>query len=155
MSAQRGEANRRISPADVVDVFVYVIVLNIAAEYWPAVIAESFTASLVTAVVLKVVLEVVVLLKGWLKDRFRTATTRAGSLLALLLLWAVLVGSKVVVLKLEALLFGDYVSLGGFVSVTALIVVMLLARSGIRRLLTTRQPPAAGEPTSPIDRSVV
>ena len=47
----------------------------------------------------------------------------------------VLAGSKFVVLTLEDLIFGDAVTLGGFFSVTALIVVLLLARSGVRRLL--------------------
>ena len=40
------EAERRgrwISPADVVDVFVYVVVLNLAVEYVPQVITETFT----------------------------------------------------------------------------------------------------------------
>lgn len=37
-------------------------------------------------------------------------------------------------LKLEDLLFGDAVSLGGFISVTPLIVVLLVSRAGVRRL---------------------
>jgi len=46
----------------------------------------------------------------------------------------VAVGSKFVVLKLEDLLFGDAVSLGGFFSVTLLIVVLLVSRAGVRLL---------------------
>ena len=49
--------------ADVVDVFVYVVVLNLFVEYLPAVISETFTLSLLTAVLLKAVLEVVVAVK--------------------------------------------------------------------------------------------
>ena len=41
--------------ADVVDVFVYVVVLNLFIEYFPAVISESFTLSLLTAVLLLIV----------------------------------------------------------------------------------------------------
>lgn len=41
----------------------------------------------------------------------------------------------VVVLALEDLLFGEAVSLGGFFSVTGLIVVLLLARAAVRWLL--------------------
>lgn len=126
---------RHASPADVVDVFVYVLVLNLAAEYFPAVIAESFTMSLVSAVVLKLVLEIVIAIKNRLKSRFRTASTMVGKVVSGLLLWGTLVGSKFVVLELEALLFGEHISLGGFVSVTVLIIVMLLARAGVRRLL--------------------
>ena len=51
------------------------------------------------------------------------------------MLWVVAAGSKIVVLELVNLVFGDAVSLGGFVSVTLLVVALLLARAGVRRLL--------------------
>ena len=50
-----GAADRlqpRIAAA-VVDVFVYVVVLNLFVEYLPQVISETFTLSLLTAVLLK------------------------------------------------------------------------------------------------------
>jgi hypothetical protein len=55
-------ASIRARPADIIDVFVYVVVLNLAIEYLPAVISEGFTLSLLTAVLLKLALEVVLLL---------------------------------------------------------------------------------------------
>ena len=36
----------RARPADIIDVFVYVVVLNLAIEYVPSVISEGFTLSL-------------------------------------------------------------------------------------------------------------
>jgi hypothetical protein len=125
---------RRFAP-DVVDVFVYVVVLNLAVEYIPAVLSESFTITLLTAVLLKAVLELVVMVKNRAKGRFRRAGSPAGKISAGLVLWAVLVGSKFVVLEVTALVFGDRVSLGGFFPVTALILVLLLARAAVRRLL--------------------
>ena len=44
-------------------------------------------------------------------------------------------GSKFLVLEAVALVFGSRVSLGGFFSVTALILTLLLCRAGVRRLL--------------------
>lgn len=129
-----------LAPADVVDVFVYVVVLNLAVEYLPAVLTETFTLSLLTAVVLKAVLEVVVRLKDKAKGRFKAAASVGGKVLAGGLLWALLVGSKFVVLELVALLFADQVKLGGFFAVTALIIVLLLCRTGVRRLLAAGAP---------------
>ena len=54
----------RARSADIIDVFVYVVVLNLAVEYVPSVISEGFTLSLLTAVLLKVALEVVMLPQG-------------------------------------------------------------------------------------------
>ncbi|HSK33449.1 MAG TPA: hypothetical protein VK903_08195 [Propionicimonas sp.] len=126
---------RWLTPADIVDVFVYVVVLNLAVEYLPIVISETFTVSLLTAILLKGVLEVVVALKNRVKARFRAATTPVGKGFSALLLWLLLVSSKFVVLELVAWMFGDRVSLGGFFSVTGLILVLMLARAGVRRLL--------------------
>jgi hypothetical protein len=125
----------RPHPADVVDVFVYVVVLNLAVEYVPSVISEGFTLSLLTAVMLKVVLEVVVVLKGRILARLRTADSTPAKAAIALGFWGLAAGSKLAVLKLEDLLFGHAVSLGGFVSVTLLVVVLLVCRSGVRRLL--------------------
>lgn len=127
---------RGMGPADVVDVFVYVVVLNLAAEYFPLVITETFTLSLLAAVLLKVVLEVVVRLKNRVKTSFRAASTFVGRALSGLLLWLVLVASKFVVLELVSLAFAGRVQLGGFFAVTGLILALLLARAGVRRLLT-------------------
>ena len=121
--------------AGAVDVLAYVVVLNLAVEYVPRVITETFTLSLLTAVLLKAVLEVVLVVKDRLKDRFRRAEGMTGRAVSAVLLWLVLVGSKFVVLTCVDVVFGDRVSLGGFVSVTLLIVGLLLARAAVRRLL--------------------
>ena len=68
----------RARPADVIDLFVYVVVLNLAIEYVPSVISEGFTLSLLTAVLLKVALEMVIVLKARVLDRLRAATSRRG-----------------------------------------------------------------------------
>jgi hypothetical protein len=136
----------RPAPADVVDVFVYVVVLNLAIEYVPSVISETFTLSLLTAVLLKVVLEVVVAVKGRAKARYTASQSTPGKVAALLLLWLVLVGSKFLVLEMVSLVFDEYVSLGGFWAVTGLIVALLLSRAGVRRLLAS---PDAGSPGHP------
>lgn len=133
----RGPVRRwlRARPADVIDVFVYVVVLNLAIEHLPAVISEGFTLSLLTALLLKVALEVVLALKSRIVGRLRAAATRRGRAVAALALWVVAAGSKVVVLELVDVVFGDAVSLGGFVSVTLLVVALLASRAGVRRLL--------------------
>lgn len=118
-----------------VDVFVYVVVLNLAVQFVPEVVSETFTLSLLTAVLLKVVLEIVLLVKDRLKARVHAATTAGGKVGAGLVLWLVLVSSKVAVLELVGLVFGDRVALGGFWAVTGLIVVLMLSRLGVRALL--------------------
>jgi hypothetical protein len=125
----------RARQADVIDVFVYVVVLNLAIEYVPSVISEGFTLSLLTAVLLKAALELVILVKGQILTRLRAATSGRAKLAAAVSLWAVAAGSKLVVLELVDLVFGDAVSLGGFFSVTLLVLVLLASRNAVRSVL--------------------
>ena len=89
---------------------MYVVVLNLAIEYVPSVISESFTLSLLTAALLKIALEVVILLKSQILTRFRAAETRRAKLAAAVSLWVVAAGSK-------------------------LVVALLVSRAAVRRLL--------------------
>ena len=132
------DAGDQVEPhaaAAIVDVFVYVVVLNLFIEYLPQVLSETFTLSLLTAVLLKGVLEIVVAVKNRVKERFRAASTPTGKAVAGVMLWLVLFGSKFLVLEAVHLVFGHRVSLGGFFSVTLLILVLLLSRAAVRRLL--------------------
>jgi hypothetical protein len=131
----------RARRADVVDVFVYVVVLNLTVEYFPSVISEAFTVSLLTAVLLKLALELVLLIKGGLFVWLRAGRTPAGKVVGVLALWALAAGSKLVILWVVDLVFGDSVSLGGFVTVTLLVLALLVARRTVRWLL--------GEPPEP------
>lgn len=126
-------------PADIVDVFVYVVVLNLAVEYVPQVISEGFTLTLLTAVLLKLALEGVFLAKNAVLARLRAATTRRAKVLAGVTLWVIAVGSKFVVLELVALIFGDAVSLGGFIPVSLLVLALVASRAGVRKLLALGQ----------------
>lgn len=98
----RGPVRRwlRARPADVIDLFVYVIVLK-------------------TKVI----------------TRLHGATTHRAKIAAGLSLWVVAAGSKLVVLALVDLVFGQSVSLGGFIPVTLLVMALLLSRAAVRRLL--------------------
>ena len=129
---------RRSAVLWMVDVAVYLATLNLVEALAPQVITETFAASVVTAVLLKCVLEVVVALKDRLKGRLRSASSVLGRVTAAVGLWLLLVGSKFLVLELVDLVFGDRVSLGGFWLVTGLILVLMLARATVRLLVDRR-----------------
>ena len=126
--------------AAVVDVFVYVVVLNLFVEYLPVVISETFTLSLLTAVLLKGVLEVVVARQEAGGDEVppgRHADRQGGGrdpgLGGPVRQQVPRPGGRRARLR-------PRVSLGGFFSVTALIVILMLSRAGVRRLLEAADP---------------
>ena len=135
---------RHRSP-DVVDVFVYIVVLNLAIEYVPSVISESFTLSILTAILLKLALEIVLAAKGLILTRLKGASLPRQKAAWAVVLWVLAAGSKVLVLEIVALVFGDSVSLGGFLPVTGLVICLMLARAGVRWLLYDSSRPPASE----------
>lgn len=136
-SARGGRPGRwvRSHPEDVVDLLVYVVVINLAVEYVPSIISEGFTVSLVTAALLKVALELVILVKNKILGWLRAATSRRVKAVAALSVWAVAAGSKLAILELMDLVLGDAVSLGGFFHVTFLVMALLASRAAVRRVL--------------------
>ena len=121
--------------SDVVDVFVYIVVLNLAIEYVPSVISESFSLSILTAILLKIALEIVLVGKNFVMTRLKGASLARQRALWAAALWILAAGSKILVLEVVALVFGDRVSLGGFIPVTGLVICLMLARAGVRWLL--------------------
>jgi hypothetical protein len=141
VSRRGGQLNQRLA-ADLIDVFVYVVVLDLFVEFFPGVISETFILSLLTAVLLKIVLELVLVIERRVRERLKQASTPVGKIAAASLLWGVLIGSKFAVLEIIDGLFGDRVSLGGFFSVALLILALVFARLGVRRLLRIAAPQA-------------
>lgn len=125
----------RLRAVDLVDVFVYLIVLCTFVQLFPDVISESFLVSLATAVLLKIALEGVIWAKNRVVRRIRGAHTRARKVAAALVLPVLGAGSKALILWLTDVLFGDAVYLGGFWSVTLLVITLMIARSLVRRVL--------------------
>lgn len=130
----------RLRAVDVVDVFVYLVVLGLFTQFLPNVITESFIVSLLTAVLFKLALEVIAMLKTRILDRVRASRTAARKTLNAALLLVLGAGSKFVILWLTDLVFGDAVQLGGFFLVTLLILVLMAARLGIRLLIDRTWP---------------
>lgn len=130
----------RIRPIDLVDVLVYLVVLGAFSQLFPAVISETFLLALLTAILLKIVLEIVVWVKTQALARIRSEGAVTSRVIGVVVLVLVLPGSKFLVLELVDLVFGDAVQLGGFFLVTLLIVVLMLSRGGVRRLLASSEP---------------
>ncbi len=125
----------RIDPRHLVDVFVYVVILNLAFQFVPDMIAESFAMSLLTALLLKVVVEGVLRVKKAVLARRAAASSTLDRVTSVAMLVLILPGSKFVVLWLEDILFGDAVSLGGFWSVTLLVFALTGARWAVRQVM--------------------
>ena len=123
---------------------VYVVVLELFIEYVPKVITESFTISIFTAVVLKLLIDAIAGLEHHVGDWFRRREGTGWRVLGLVTVFSILFISKFVVLEVINIVFGDRVTLGGFIEVALLVVTMILARRTVTWVYRRLGEPDAG-----------
>ena len=106
---------------------VDLMVLNLFVEYWEYVSADSFTVTLLAAVVLQVLLKLTIALEHRLATYFNARPGGFAKFMRFFSAWVVLFGSKFVILEALVLAFGDRLHFGGpFHGVVALIVVVVV-----------------------------
>jgi hypothetical protein len=110
------------------DVLVYTAVLNLFDEYVDSVVIESFTVSLITAMVMKALIDAIQFLMDALKDHFREREGPAAKAIMVFLAWVILFLSKFAILWTVDIIFEDDVDLGGFLEVLIMVLVMMVAR---------------------------
>jgi hypothetical protein len=105
---------------------VDLVVLNLFVEYWAYVSADSFTVTLLAAVLLQVLLKLTIVLEHRLAAFFNARPGGFARFMRFFTAWLVLFGSKFVILEALVLAFGDRLRFGGpFHGIVALIVVIV------------------------------
>jgi hypothetical protein len=110
------------------DVLIYTVVLNLFVEHVDAVVIDSFTISILTAVLLKILLDIVMHYEHQVKNFFAQRDGGIYRVLGTVSLVAVLFFGKLLILEVVNLVFGDHVNLGHFIEVVALVLALMITR---------------------------
>lgn len=108
-------------------VLVDLTVLNLFVEYWDRIVIDSFTISLLTPVLLQVLLKATLAVEHRIGGYFRARSGPGALVLRVLATWALLFGSKFVILEIVDIVFGDRVDFGGLIAFILLVVALLAA----------------------------
>ena len=111
------------------DILIYVLVLNLFVEYNAKIVIDSFTISIFTAILLKILLEIILNLEHKVSDVFKSY-----KVLRIFFVWLILFGSKFLILEVVDIVFGEHVELGKFVDVIVLVIALMLAREVVQRI---------------------
>lgn len=116
------------------EILVYIVVLNLFVEYVPAVVIESFSVSVVTAVLLWLMLGAIVRLERRVADYFRRKTGVLARVLRYLCVWAILFVSKFVILEAVAFVTAGRAALGHFVEIVGIVLALMASEAVLRRI---------------------
>jgi hypothetical protein len=116
-------------------ILVDLVVLNLFAEYSGRVVIDTFTTSLLAAVVLQVLLQITIAIEHRVAAYFKARPGALMTFMRYFSAWLILFGSKFVILEALATAFGSNLQfLGrfhGVIVLIAVIVVMLVAEWAI------------------------
>jgi hypothetical protein len=137
-SAEVPSSRQRLFVRYLLAVLIDLLVLNLFVEYWDAVAIDSFTVSLLVAVLLQVLLKLTLNLEHRVAEYFNARTGPSAKALRYFSAWLILFGSKFVMLGAIDLVFGDSVlflgPLRGVVAFIVVVVAMLVAEEAAVRL---------------------
>jgi len=119
-------------------ILIDLTVLNLFDEYWDNVVIESFTISLLAALLLQVLLQITLKIEHRIADFFKARAGTAAKVMRVLSAWGVLFGSKFVILEAINIAFGAQILFigpyHGIITFILVIVVMLAAEVSVMRL---------------------
>lgn len=114
-------------------VLVDLVVLNLYVEFWDKVVIDSFLLSLLTAGVLQLLLKIVMKIEHRIATYFNAKEGTGAKVMRWLSAWAVVFGSKFVMLWIVDIVFGEHVELGGIISFYAVIFSIIITEIVITR----------------------
>jgi len=110
------------------DVLIYTVVLNLFVEYVDTIVIDEFTISILTAVLLKVLLDVVMSFEHRVRSFFDAKEGAFYRVAGTVSLVAILFAGKLLILEVVDFVFGDHVELGHFIEVVVLVLTLMITR---------------------------
>ena len=108
-------------------VLVDLTVLNLFNEYWDYVFIEFFSISLLAAVLLQFLLQVTIAIEHRVAGYFKKKSGLRARVLRGLSTWAILFGSKIVILEAINFSFGDSVLFSGPIHGLVAFIIVVIA----------------------------
>jgi hypothetical protein len=128
-SAELPSTRQKIFVRYLTAILIDLLVLNLCVEYWDNVAIDSFSVSVLAAILLQVLLKLTLALEHRVAGFFTARSGVSAKVMRVLTAWLILFGSKFVMLGLIDLAFGDEVVFGGplhgIIAFVGVVIVML------------------------------
>lgn len=116
---------------------IYLVVLNLFAEFWDRLFIQSFSYSLLASLILVVMLKATLVLEKRVARFFNSRQGTMAKVMRYFSAWLILAGSKFVILAVGDFFLGDpmelYGRMDGMFVFIAIVVVMMVAEEVVVR----------------------
>lgn len=137
-SAETPSTHQRLFLRYFTAILIDLVVLNVFAEHWEQVVVDSFTLTVIAAILLQVLLKSTLALEHKISAYFRSQGGKSAKILRFFSAWTILFLSKFVMLGAINLTFGGSIRfegpLHGVVAFIVVIFAMLAAEEAVVRL---------------------
>ena len=121
----------------ILDLLIYIVILNLFAQYSSSIYFETFTISIFTAIVLKALLNIIVNFEHSIADFFKRFKGKFAKYTYYVTAFLILFLSKFLILEIIDIIFGEKVEIYGFIVLVAMIITMIVTRKVIERIYKT------------------
>ena len=111
------------------------IVLNLFVEYWDKMTIDSFSITLLTAFVMQILLRFTMLIEHKTGGFIAGKNLKGGKYIRGFVAWAILFGSKFLILYIIDILFGDKVEFDGAIPFIIMLFTMLIFEALVERFV--------------------
>jgi len=116
-------------------ILIDLIILNLFVEFWDKIIIDSFYISLLTALLLQIMLRFTMYIEHKVAEYMTSKNLKGGKFLRGFVAWAILFGSKFVMLWVVDLKFGDRVEFIGVIPFILMLFSMLIMEALFTKLI--------------------
>jgi len=119
-------------------ILIDLMILNLFVEFWDAVVIDSFTISILAAFILQILLRATMMLEHKVGNYFNSKPGKLNVFLRWLTAWAILFGSKFIILFVIDMLFGARVEFSNVIVFIVVVIAIVLFEVGITSLFNLK-----------------
>ena len=114
------------------------VVLNLFVEYWDNAIIDSFSISILTAILLQLMLRSRMIIEDRIRNYFKKNPGKGAKAKRLFLIWLVLFSSRFVILGTIGFAFGNRVDFGGVIPFFVVVFSSMVIELAISTIFYSR-----------------
>ena len=115
-------------------ILIDLTILNLFVEFWDAVVIESFSISILVALILQILLRLTMMFEHKVANHYKSKPGKINVFLRWFTAWLILFGSKFLILFVIDIVFGSQVEFSNVIVFIVVVIAIVLAEFLVTRL---------------------